>query len=322
MGKAKLISAADARDEFTTFTGVTRLRQGQLPSGAPLEVGSFSARAAEAATGLSRSATTAARIENSENALPPASDVARSKTLSAPTNGPAVGAGMTRGLSLRYQKTGGDGPGGDGGGAAGLTRQMTQLNVRDRNEPPPPLAPAPAPSSAPQLPRIESGITSSNGKAGAGTRLTEIYDDYLGEEDPSSVPLPPGAVDRVAQWANRTVPGAPAPPSGASSMAGASPPPPGRNNISNNERLRQNVGLSRNNTSRGPGSVAGSMRRKPSRRPNNSSAPSSYGGRSVRDRSTVYDDDDEEGYVSGEYDDVEYGLTKLKIKVRHAVQGS
>ncbi|KAF9509768.1 hypothetical protein BS47DRAFT_1396612 [Hydnum rufescens UP504] len=37
LGKAKLISATGAHDAFTTFTGVTRLNQGQLPSGAPID---------------------------------------------------------------------------------------------------------------------------------------------------------------------------------------------------------------------------------------------------------------------------------------------
>jgi hypothetical protein len=323
MGKAKLISAADARDEFTAFTGVTRLRQGQLPSGAPLEpsqtnLGSFSARAAEVASarsGLTRAATTSARVENTtapggEKDLPPpdrgpGSGINRSMTV--PTVGGGNGGGMTRGLSLRYQNAGSESGGASTGGAAGLTRQMTQLNVRDRNEPPPP------PSAARQPPRIESDIV--GGRGGGGARLTEIYADYLRDDEPN-VPLPTNAVDRVAQWTKKTTPGAPAPPSGTPSLVGGSSPP-----ASGNDRLRQNIGvpLRRNSTSgSGPSNVSGSVRRRVTRRPTNagaSRAPSSYRG--AQDRSTVYDEEEEEGYVSGEYEDVEYGLTKLRVKVNN-----
>lgn len=352
MGKAKLISAADARDEFTTFTGVTRFKQGQLPSGAPLERnGSFSARSAEAATGggggggLSRAQTAAARVENTRANNPaPAADVGRSRTMAAtPTSGGGLGAGpgMTRGLSLRYQKNNGDGPGAGAanGGATGVTRQMTQLNVRDRNElplPPPPSQPVPQAAPAPATrgpPPPSNSNMNGNSQAAAGARLTEIYDDYLGNEDLSNAPpLPPNATERVAQWASKTTPGAPAPPSGVSSPSSGSPPAA----MTNNDRLRQNVGVGvrRNNTlanstsgNGGPApSVAGSMRRKPSRKRMNggsvSRAPSSYASRSNQDRSTVYDDEEEEGYVSGEYDDVEYGITKLRVKVRITVSFS
>ncbi|KAF8317716.1 hypothetical protein DL93DRAFT_2055303, partial [Clavulina sp. PMI_390] len=290
MGKAKLISAADARDEFTAFTGVTRLRQDQLPSGAPLDrSGSFSARSAQAAAdkdksgSLMRSATAAARVENASKPLPApaaASLPERSRTIAAPGGGPGAGGpGMTRGLSL----------------PAGLTRQMTQLNVRDRNEP------APPPAAAPQQSRGPPPSASNNGGGGGGgSRLTEIYNDYLGDEEPAPA-LPPNATDRVAQWASKTTPGAP--PSNSTS------PPP---TMSSNDRLRQNVGvpLRRSETD-------ASMRRKPSRRRlngsvsgSNSRAPSSYA-------QTNYDDDyvDEEGYVSGEYDDMENAMTKLRVKI-------
>lgn len=332
LGKAKLISAADSRDEFTTFTGVTRLKQGQLPSGAPLEDArmplSFSGQAAR---GLTRSSSANAVPSNPpsmmDKDLPrPASDgnapgIGRSMTMGSPNTGP--GSGMTRGLSLRYQKMGGDAAGAGApvpmngnanGGTAPLTRKMTQINVRERNEPPSPpqqqAPPAPpAASRAPQLPTQTLG---------AGTRLTEIYDDYYGgggggEEEP----LPPNAADRVAQWASKTTPGTP--PTG-------SPSPPRANGPSGNDRLRQNIGVEvrRNNTMNGNGNASdarsngSSMRRKPSRKPSNggnlSRAPSSYVTRS-QDRSTVYDEDEEEGYFSGEYDYDDMRLTKLRVKI-------
>jgi hypothetical protein len=50
LGKAKLIAAADSKDAFTTFTGVTRLQQGLNPAGESfVETGASGA--------LSRSAT-------------------------------------------------------------------------------------------------------------------------------------------------------------------------------------------------------------------------------------------------------------------------
>lgn len=303
MGKAKLISAADARDEFTAFTGVTRLRQGQLPNGAPLEpsqtsIGSFSARAAEAAgarSGLSRAATAAARVQTTAGDKDllsrPVSNrgpgIGRSLTVAAPVASSASdgggGSGVTRGLSLRYQKERTP-----DGGASGLTRQMTQLNVRDRNEPAPPAT-------------MRRG-DDDNGPS----RLTEIYADYLGEDEPSA-PLPSNAVDRVTQWAKKTMPGAPVPPSRSPSIS----------TPTSNDRLRQNVGvpLRRNNTNIGPGSSSvGSIRRRVTRRPTGGSrAPSSY--RSTQDRS-IYDEEEEEGYVSGEFEDIEYELTKLRVKVK------
>jgi hypothetical protein len=304
MGKAKLISAADARDEFTAFTGVTRLRQGQLPNGAPLEpsqtsIGSFSGRAAEAASarsGLSRAATTAARVQTTAGdqdllSRPVSDRIGRSLTVAAPVTSSANdgggGSGVTRGLSLRYRKEGAL-----DSGASGLTRQMTQLNVRDRNEPAPPAAPR----------RSDD----DNGPS----RLTEIYADYLGEDEPSA-PLPSNAAERVTQWAKKTTPGAPVPPSRSPSVAGVS------SNPTSNDRLRQNIGvpLRRNNTNIGPGSTVGSVRRKVTRRPTTagSRAPSSY--RSTQDRS-IYDEEEEEGYVSGEFEDIEYELTKLRVKVK------
>jgi hypothetical protein len=39
LGKAKLVAAADSTDAFTTFTGATRLAQGQNMSGAFVDTG-------------------------------------------------------------------------------------------------------------------------------------------------------------------------------------------------------------------------------------------------------------------------------------------
>lgn len=76
---------------------------------------------------------------------------------------------------------------------------------------------------------------------------------------------------------------------------------------------------------------AGPQRQMSSRGPPSAYAPSSYGGGSVRRRPTrrntarapssrgvsTYYEEDEEGYVSGDYDDgpVYFELTKIRVKV-------
>ncbi|KDQ13927.1 hypothetical protein BOTBODRAFT_55680 [Botryobasidium botryosum FD-172 SS1] len=71
LGKAKLVASAEATDAFTSFTGSTRLMQGQMPSGAPLDnarpdiedriIRQNSTRTPPPA--LTRAVTTAARVE-------------------------------------------------------------------------------------------------------------------------------------------------------------------------------------------------------------------------------------------------------------------
>jgi len=117
-------------------------------------------------------------------------------------------------------------------------------------------------------------------KGGGGERFTEFYDDYL-DSYGDAPPLPSaGPPDRVAAWARTN----------------ANPNyPPGR----------------------GPA------------RANSNYAPSSYGGGSVRRRVTrrqtrgpssrsqsAYEED-EEGYVSGEYDDGPFELVKIRVKLHY-----
>ena len=120
------------------------------------------------------------------------------------------------------------------------------------------------------------------------TRLTDFYDDYLdsyaagGEDAPPVPPMPqpqrsPG--DRVANWARNN----------------ANPPPPPQQQQQMMMRSRSVAP-----SSYAPSSVGGTMRRKMSRR-----APT---------RSTYYEE--EEGYVSGEYEDAPYEMTKIRVKVR------
>lgn len=122
------------------------------------------------------------------------------------------------------------------------------------------------------------------------TRITELYDDYIDSyaDTPETVPPVPSkkptsaSDDRVIAWAR-----------------GAADVPP--------------AGISRSGSRSAPGSSYapssfGSMRRRPSRR------------RPPRSRmQSAYEDEEEEGYVSGEYDDGFYDLTKIRVKVRRNV---
>lgn len=123
--------------------------------------------------------------------------------------------------------------------------------------------------------------------------MTEFYDDYLdayGGEDAPPVPGNAGA-DRVGAWAR--------------SNANPNYPP--------------NAGVSRTGSRSAPGSQyapssyggTGSIRRKPTRR-NNPRASS-------RIQSTY--EEEEEGYVSGEYDDGPFELTLIRVKVRFLKNG-
>lgn len=120
-----------------------------------------------------------------------------------------------------------------------------------------------------------------------GSRLTEFYDDYLdsygGEADPPPLPNPHNKSDKINAW------------------------------------VRENANL---NVLPSP-----PMMRSPSRSaPPSSYAPSSYGGSSMRRKlsrrtttrtvaRSAYDEEEEEGYGSGEYDDGPFELIKIRIKV-------
>ncbi|KAG7098493.1 hypothetical protein E1B28_000437 [Marasmius oreades] len=123
-------------------------------------------------------------------------------------------------------------------------------------------------------------------------RVTEFYDDYLdsygaSDEPPPPPPMPvmPSGPDRVAAWAR----------SNANPNAGYPPP-------------------TRNGSRSAPGS---------------SYAPSSYGGPTVRrkltrrntssarSRITSAYEEEEEGYVSGDYDDGPFELVKIRVKLHY-----
>ena len=114
----------------------------------------------------------------------------------------------------------------------------------------------------------------------AGDRATDFYDDYLdsyAEEPAPAVPPVPGK-ERVANWArNNAVPGAGAAVGRARSVAP---------------------------NSHAPSSEGATLRRKTTRR---TARPA---------RSTYYEEEGEEGYANGDYEDAPFEMIKIRVKVR------
>jgi hypothetical protein len=177
MGKAILIAASDSQDAFTTFSGVTKLRQGITPTGVFVE---------QSAADLGRSATAPApSIPKLDTEIGRAPALGRANTtLNVPSN-------------ARERILGGD----TSSEPAPMTRSNTSptklspgaglpvrgLSVRKAGAAPPP----------PPLKDNEN-------------RLTEFYDDYLDSYGSDVPPLPPpvptntnagGPPDRIAAWA-------------------------------------------------------------------------------------------------------------------------
>lgn len=248
---------------------------------------------------LSRAATTinVVSLEERQDRLQAAAAAAaatdnvgpmRSDTMSKP-------AGMTRGLSIRTP------PAGLSVRALGpdLSVRTPGGSLSMRTPGADPSSRTPGGSLAVRTPSVRTPGTGRNLPARPtedspnqnSSRLTEIYDDYIAgyanEEPPEVPPLPAQLGDdnrRVAAWARNN-----ANPSVRRAPSSASPYGPPPSAYSSNY----------------PG---GSVRRKLSRRP-------TYGARSAGSgaRSTVYDDE-EEGYVSGDYDDGPFELVKIRVK--------
>lgn len=199
LGKAKLVATSDESEAYTTFTGVTRLKQGISPQGVRLED-------EPSAGGLSRSATVAVTsrpvVPDPDRPMP--SNLQRAKTT---ITVPSDARDRIRGLSAAASPVSpaGDALASAALGAAAAPRAMSPpaptrgLSVRRPGGPAPAPLAAPAPSASRPSPRS------------AGDRATDFYDDYLdsyAEEPAPAVPPVPGK-ERVANWArNNAVPGA------------------------------------------------------------------------------------------------------------------
>ncbi|KAF8588880.1 hypothetical protein K439DRAFT_1384065 [Ramaria rubella] len=291
LGKAKLVAAADSREAYTTFTGVTRLQQGITPTGAPVDrpdtdltpdrslarsattaTGNDSASLPKPASKLTRNATTINVVSLQERQVRLQAAEANGDTaLAAPlgrSNTMTQVKPMSRGLSVRAP--------GSSGPAVG--RASTQRGPSPPREPPRSQSPPESPKDSGEL-RVKP------------SRLTEIYDDYIegyANEEPEVPPLPTQLGDgdkRVAAWArNNANPAMRRAPSTASAYG-------------------------RPLSSAYQSSYGGPMQRKLTRRP-------TYGSRGAGARNTVYEDE-EEGYGSGDYDDMPFELIKIRVKLHY-----
>ncbi|KAG9092707.1 hypothetical protein FRC07_011601 [Ceratobasidium sp. 392] len=329
LGKAQLIAAADAKDAFTTFTGVTRLQQGLTPSGAPIIDG-------RPIPPLSRAVTAAARVETTPSSAPPkdelkpASNLQKSATIGPgdPTRKPGLSRNPSAGAGL----------------GAGLTRNPTSAGALSRNTSASgsSAAPAPGPGPGPPLEWEKSGQgqgtepwCQGRDRSESGARLTEFYDEYIGayEEPVPPVPAPEG----VAAWAAKTK-GAPPPPSGPPSRsasvmggraAGGYESRPSyddqRSRSGYDERSQRPSYDERPRPSYDERSRSGFDERSRSGYDERSRAPpSSYGGsvmgvrRKLSRRPTrqAYEEE-EEGYVSGDYSDAPFELVKIRVKLHY-----
>jgi len=111
-----------------------------------------------------------------------------------------------------------------------------------------------------------------------GDRLTEIYDSYgISDDPPPPPPMPEPSSDRVANWAQKT-----------------------------SQMIKR----------RGPGSVISSsqsVRRRLTKR--STMMTMSTANRGPRRRS--FDEEEEEGYASGDYDDIQFDFIKIRVKLHY-----
>ncbi|OCF43032.1 hypothetical protein I317_03125 [Kwoniella heveanensis CBS 569] len=110
MGKAVLVAATEVNDAYTSFTGITRLKRGQNPSGAPLD----------ASHPLGRSA--------SISAIPKPQYLSSSGFDFASGDRSPIGGRMTRSNTVGIVPLSSS-----GGGSAELGRSMTSANGANRN---------------------------------------------------------------------------------------------------------------------------------------------------------------------------------------------
>lgn len=203
MGKAKLVATSDENEAYTTFTGVTRLKQGMTPSGSYLD--GQTAPPAAADNNLSRAATvsvttrpsipdpdrpqpTLQRAMTTINVPADARERIRANNSGASSPIPAVAAAAIA-----------------SGAAAGVSRSATTSSGRSMPPPNPvrglsvrrPGQPTPAgiqdASAPPRGP--PSGGRSGGPRSGGGAN--DFYDDYLDAYGDDSA-SPDG---RTAAWA-------------------------------------------------------------------------------------------------------------------------
>ncbi|CAL1711160.1 unnamed protein product [Somion occarium] len=197
MGKARLVATSDANEAYTTFTGVTRLKQGIAPTGTFLEDESRAAGLNRAATvsvtsrptvpDEDRPQPTLQRAKTTINVPTDARD--RIRANNSPMTTPPSGAVISRSASSA------------GSGRGQMPGPVRGLSVRR------PGAPAP---NLPGVNNIAGGAVppraSPQRAPPSSSRVTEFYDDYIDSygDDTTSPPA-----NRVSAWArNNANPGA------------------------------------------------------------------------------------------------------------------
>ncbi|KIP05003.1 hypothetical protein PHLGIDRAFT_108845 [Phlebiopsis gigantea 11061_1 CR5-6] len=281
LGKAKLVAASDESEAYTTFTGVTRFKQGISPAGVRLED--------EPGTGLTRAATVNVTALAPDPDRPMPTSLQRAKTT---ITVPSDARDRIRGNVTSPASSVGEG--------AATAVALGAVTARAMSPPGPtrglsvrrPGAAAPAPLGAVSSPAAGSSRASpaSGARQDSGNRVTDFYDDYLdsygGIEDAPPLPgkdvppMPPSARgDRVANWArNNAVP-------------------------ANNPGVGRSRSMAPPSTY-APSSAGGTLRRKTTRR-------------TARPARNTYYEEEEEGYASGDYDDGPFEMTKIRVKLHY-----
>jgi hypothetical protein len=337
LGKAKLVAAADAADAFTTFTGVTRLKQGIAPGMQFVEPESAAAQ-------LTRSKTMAAKKVQ----------------LDVATEGVRVGGALGRAKTLAAKRAEA-GKGGSGGNVAFADLPRVSLSDGPVRSEPEPMQETPksalgrsATSGGARGPPLRSLSVRKPGAGEGGApqreelaaRVERLRMDDLPAPGGGRGPGSAGGRGSPASASGRAVGFSPTPPlsvskggwRGAEQDAGsrrtpddaprmtefyddyldsytrdeeeeAQPPADARIAAWARSSGRSPTAAGGRGSPSAPGSQfggsngGGSMRRKLTRRPTGRSRMSYY--------------EEEEGYESGEYDEpVMYELVKVRVKVR------
>lgn len=170
LGKAKLIAAEDEREAYTSFTGVTRLKQGLNPSGNRLD--DAPTKSFDAVVNLKRAATTV---------TPPAKDSTQT-TQTAQTK--LTRSSTTINVISREER--------ENRVAESKGLNTSANNLRSTSKP----APEGAINDRQDRSLIPDGIGSRQ-----PTRLTEFYDQYM--DDERDGPTYSDGRQRVAAWARK-----------------------------------------------------------------------------------------------------------------------
>jgi len=215
MGKAKLVATSDANEQYTTFTGVTRLKQGISPAGVYLEDGS------PAENNLGRANTVAVtsrptvpdedrpqplqRAKTTINVPSDARERIRGGSGSASPNPPSPVEKSPRDVSAGR----GTSPVAATAGAP-LARSMTSASAASRSIASGPVRGlsvrrpgAPAPALATGAPPVTGAFSSRRSPAdpAASRSPSDFYDDYI---DSYTSPPGSGGSGRTAEWARNT----------------------------------------------------------------------------------------------------------------------